>query len=351
MDNPLITNRRYLSYYLLAWFTVIVLHTGVLYIYFGAGLLLAVTDSLIFNATFAFLGLSSWFMVRFMQAGTRKLLFLFLNYLVIAFLVTVFWVSICSYILSRIFPGQADYQLILETGIYGRLIAGFFFYLVIILFYYLVIYYQNIQEKVVAEGKLNSMIQEAKLDVLKSQMNPHFIFNSLNSVSSLIITSPAKAQEMVIKLASFLRYSLEQDSRTTSSLGEELNNIDNYLAIEKIRFGDRLDYNYDIDKDCIACKLPSLILQPLFENAIKHGVYKSAGRIIINLKVSKENEMMQLVLRNNFDEETQTRENSGGIGLANIKNRLELLYHRKDLFSVHKSNKTFEISLCIPQKP
>ena len=289
-------------------------------------------------------------MVRFMQAGARKLLYLFLNYLVVAFLVSVFWVSICSYILSRIFPGQTDYQLILETGIYGRLIAGFFFYLVIIMFYYLVIYYQSIQEKAAAEVKLNTMIQEAKLDVLKSQMNPHFIFNSLNSVSSLIITSPEKARDMVIKLASFLRYSLEQDSRTTSTLGEELNNIDNYLAIEKIRFGDRLEYFYNIDKECISCTLPALILQPLFENAIKHGVYKSAGRISINMNVSLEDDMLQLILRNNFDEETQTRVNSGGIGLANIKNRLELLYHRKDLFSLQKSNNTFEISLCIPQK-
>ncbi|MGF1584476.1 MAG: sensor histidine kinase [Bacteroidales bacterium] len=350
MDNPLIVNRRYFLYYLFAWITVIVLHAGILYIYFGAGLIVAVTDSLIFNATFAFLGLSSWFMVRFMQAGARKLLYLFLNYLVVAFLVSVFWVSICSYILSRIFPGQTDYQFILETGIYGRLIAGFFFYLVIIMFYYLVIYYQSIQEKAAAEVKLNTMIQEAKLDVLKSQMNPHFIFNSLNSVSSLIITSPEKARDMVIKLASFLRYSLEQDSRTTSTLGEELNNIDNYLAIEKIRFGDRLEYFYNIDKECISCTLPALILQPLFENAIKHGVYKSAGRISINMNVSLEDDMLQLILRNNFDEETQTRVNSAGIGLANIKNRLELLYHRKDLFSLQKSNNTFEISLCIPQK-
>jgi two-component system, LytTR family, sensor kinase len=351
MDNPLIINRNYFSYYLLAWITIIVLHTGVLYIYFGTGIIVAVTDSLIFNATFAFLGLSSWFMVRFMQAGSRKLLYLFLNYLVVAFLVSLFWVSICTYILSKIFPGQKDYQFILETGIYGRLIAGLFFYLVIILFYYVVIYYQNIQEKLVAEVKLNSMIQEAKLDVLKSQMNPHFIFNSLNSVSSLIITSPDKARDMVIKLASFLRYSLEQDSRTTSTLGEELNNIDNYLAIEKIRFGDRLEFIYNIDKDCYKCTLPALILQPLFENAIKHGVYKSAGRTTINLSIRKENGMLQLIIRNNFDEETHARVTSGGIGLANIKNRLELLYHRKDLFSIQKSNNIFEITLYIPQKP
>jgi two-component system, LytTR family, sensor kinase len=350
MDNPLIINRRYFSYYLLAWMAVIVMHAGVLIIYFGAGLLVALTDSLIFNSTFAFLGLSSWFMVRFMQAGTRRLLYLFLNYLVVAFLVSVFWVSICSYILSRIFPGQPDYQLILETGMYARLIAGFFFYLVIIMFYYLVIYYQNIQEKLVSEIKLNSMIQEAKLDVLKSQMNPHFIFNSLNSVSSLILTSPEKARDMVIKLASFLRYSLEQDSRATSTLGEELSNIDNYLAIEKIRFGDRLEYYYNVEKECITCSLPALILQPLFENAIKHGVYKSAGPITINLSAQKENGMLVLVLMNNFDQETQTRADPGGIGLANIKNRLELLYHRKDLFSLRKSINTFEISLCIPQK-
>jgi two-component system, LytTR family, sensor kinase len=347
MDNPLIINSRYFRYYLLIWLLVIVLHSIVLNLYFGAVILVSVTDSFIFNTSFALLGLSSWFMVRFMRAGTRKLIQLFFNYLVVAVIVSGLWVSVCSYLLFRIFPGQTQYHVILETGIYARLFAGFFFYLLIILLYYLIIYYHNLQEKARNEIKLSEMVQEAKLDVLKSQMNPHFIFNSLNSVSSLIITSPEKAREMVIKLASFLRYSLDQDSRTITTVGEELQNIENYLAIEKIRFASRLEYIRNIEDKCLQCTLPALILQPLFENAIKHGVYNSTGTITISLKIHKENEFLKIVLKNNFNEQGPLH--SGGIGLVNIKNRMILLYRRKDLFSVYKSTDSFEVSLTIPQ--
>lgn len=351
MDNPLVANRKYLLYYVLTWMLIMFIQAALLNMYFGVGFWISVTDSLVFNSSFAFLGLSSWFMVRFMQSSTTKLLYLFFNYLLVALLVSILWVSVCSYSLFKIFESDTQYQMVLENGVSGRLIAGFFFYLLIILFYYLVIYYHNIQEKLKTEVLLNEMVQEAKLDILKSQMNPHFIFNSLNSVSSLIITEPEKAREMVIKLASFLRYSLFQDSRTTSTVGEELSNIENYLDIEKIRFGDRLHYISSIGDRCLLCTLPSLILQPLFENAIKHGVYKSTGKININLTIKQVTDHLEIVLKNNFDPESGVATNSRGIGLKNIKNRLKLLYKRNDLFSVEKSHADFEVSLRIPQKP
>jgi two-component system, LytTR family, sensor kinase len=152
---------------------------------------------------------------------------------------------------------------------------------------------------------------------------------------------------MVIKLASFLRYSLDQDSRTITTVGEELQNIENYLAIEKIRFSSRLEYVRNIEEQCLQCTLPALILQPLFENAIKHGVYNSTGTITISLDIRRDKDFLKVILKNNFDEPGPL--NSGGIGLVNIKNRMILLYQRKDLFSVYKSKNSFEVLLSIPQ--
>jgi two-component system, LytTR family, sensor kinase len=210
-------------------------------------------------------------------------------------------------------------------------------------------YYEDLQQKMQVESELNNLVREAELNVLKSQINPHFLFNSLNSISSLTMTNPEKAQEMVIKLSDFLRYSLSHDRKETTTLRRELENTERYLDIEKVRFGHRLKYQLNINKDCLDASIPNMILQPLFENAIKHGVHNSTEEVLIELRCEPDENFYILRLINDFDPEA-TRPKGEGIGLKNIRQRMQLLYKRDDLLQINMGKIEFEAVLKIPKK-
>jgi len=214
-------------------------------------------------------------------------------------------------------------------------------------FYFLYIFYQNLMEKTAREAELKTLIKEAELKSLKYQLNPHFIFNSLNSISSLTIMDPGRAREMVIKLASFLRSTLNENEKQMNELGDELKNVKLYLDIEKIRFGDKFDLVTEIKDDCLKIKVPNMIFQPLFENAIKYGVYESLEKVFIKVRCSSENNYLKFSVENNFDEEATPRKGKG-IGLTNIKNRLSLIYNQDNLISVEKRKNIFTANVFIP---
>ena len=139
------------------------------------------------------------------------------------------------------------------------------------------------------------MVKEAELKSLKYQINPHFIFNSLNSISSLTISDPQKAQEMTIKLSSFLRSTLSKNEKQKSKLSEEISNAKLYLDIEKVRFDDKFEFIEEVENACKDMEVPSMILQPLFENAIKHGVYESLEKVTIKMKCFSEKEYFKII--------------------------------------------------------
>ena len=141
-----------------------------------------------------------------------------------------------------------------------------FIYGLVILTYYLFESLTNLSEKKAKEARLESLIKETELKMLRSQINPHFLFNSLNSVSSLTITDPEKARDMVIKLSEFMRYALSRKDEQPVSFRSELENLRLYLNIEKVRFGDRLSIEENIDENCLEIKMPVMLLQPLYEN-------------------------------------------------------------------------------------
>jgi LytS/YehU family sensor histidine kinase len=211
-----------------------------------------------------------------------------------------------------------------------------------------VVYYQDIQEKINQEADLKTLIKEIELNALKNQINPHFLFNSLNSVSSLTITSPEKAQEMIIKLSEYLRYSLSNEKQQITTLKTELENIRLYLDIEKIRFGDRLRFQFNCSDEALKTSIPAMILQPLFENAIKHGVYESTETISVVLDAEKVEENLLLALKNDFDETAKSTKGEG-IGLKNVQERLFLIYKKNNLITLTKTENLFTVSIKIPQ--
>jgi two-component system LytT family sensor kinase len=201
---------------------------------------------------------------------------------------------------------------------------------------------------VISEGELKALIKESELSSLKSQINPHFLFNSLNSISSLTIISPERAREMIIKLSEFLRYSLSKDDKQLTTLGQEINNVNRYLDIEKIRFGKRLNILTKIGDECLGKKLPWLILQPVIENAIKYGVYENIEESTIELSCWCNKDMLRLSVSNNYDSDLIINKGEG-IGLQNIRHRLRIIYNSDSLLKVNSTNGIFEVVFSFPQ--
>jgi LytS/YehU family sensor histidine kinase len=180
-------------------------------------------------------------------------------------------------------------------------------------------------------------------------MNPHFIFNALNSISSLTMSDPEKAQEMSINLSDFFRRTLAVKDINSIPLLEEIENINLYLKIEKVRFAERLKFNLELSEECNEILIPNMILQPLVENAIKHGVYESTETVSINLRCKIVDRNLEITITNNYDS-TTTSNIGEGIGLSNINSRLKLIYNQSNLISISKSNNLFKVILLIPIK-
>jgi LytS/YehU family sensor histidine kinase len=214
--------------------------------------------------------------------------------------------------------------------------------------YYLIIFYNDLEENNRQQQQLRKLVREAELKALKSQLNPHFLFNSLNSISSLTITDADKAREMINKLSDFMRYSLRQNDLSLLPLKEEMENIWRYLEIERVRFGDRLVIETEVSDDCYALKVPPMILQPLYENAVKHGVYESIEPVCIRTYCIRQNDSLSITIINNYDPESIPKRGEG-VGLENIRNRLRMLFHCEGLLQTVRENNHFEATLIIPQ--
>jgi two-component system, LytTR family, sensor kinase len=349
IKHPVFQNLRTFSLYFGLWILLAGIHFFVLEMLYKLPVGPVLTDSLVFNFIYCLLGLILWYAIRFGQPKQTSLSTVALYQLTFLVVLLLVWAG-SSYSLLRLFyPGNFEYQDFLENSIPWRLISGVLYYFVLVLVYYLVIYYQNLQEKIKAEGRLNEMVRESELNLLKSQINPHFLFNSLNSISSLTITNPEQAREMTIKLSDFLRYSVSMGNNKFSTLNKELEHIRRYLDIEKVRFGSKLAYDFTIEKECTDSEIPVMILQPLYENAVKHGVYESTGEVKVETTARYVNGYLELTITNDFEPGAPSRKGAG-IGLTNIRERLKLLYKNDQLIKTTVRGNRFEVILVLPQK-
>ena len=222
------------------------------------------------------------------------------------------------------------------------------FYTLLVTIYYLVINFRELKEKSQREAKLTGLLKEAELNMLRSQIRPHFLFNSLNSISSLTMTDPARAQEMVIKLSEFMRYSLNLPDTMMSTLEKELYHVELYLDIEKVRFGNRLVFEKKIEPGSEAWNLPVMILQPLIENSVKYGVYESAEPTRITITAVPGDGVLEIRIGNTYDPEAKVKKGTG-TGLKNIQARLLNLYGTSSLMKIKPSDNFFEVILRIPE--
>jgi LytS/YehU family sensor histidine kinase len=193
------------------------------------------------------------------------------------------------------------------------------------------------------------LTKEAELFKLRQQLQPHFLFNSLNSISALTGSQPEKARHMIQQLSDFLRGTLRKDDQQWSTLKEELEYLQLYLDIEKVRFGYRLQTQIECEEASLQLKLPSLLLQPIVENAIKFGLYDTVGEVTISIFAKRKREQLEVKVENPFDPETALPLQGTGFGLASIKRRLFLLFARHDLLQTTKADSHFITTITIPQ--
>ncbi len=216
-----------------------------------------------------------------------------------------------------------------------------------ILAYHLYHYYQNKIETTQQNAELLVIAKQAQLDNLSAQLNPHFLFNSLNSIKSLVIENPSVARRAIDLLSDLLRSSLYEKNKGLISIKDELALVKDYIELEKMRFEERLTINITVDKTLEKLKIPTLSIQLLVENAIKHGIDKiiEGGLITVNI-TTKEN---QLYIEVKNPGKLAVNKSSKGVGLRNLKERLAIQYKNNTSFNLIKLDQnTVKATIILP---
>lgn len=345
-DNPILKSPKNFLLYLLFAVGLTALYLNLIIFDSRLNSTIALIDVLVFNLLLTGIGINYWFSAKYLSIENTKVPKIIFSHLLGGIFVTFFWLVIGYFISLSIIEDQSSYSTFFFNTLKVRGIIGLLHYFLLTAFYYIVIYYTSFQEKLLRETELKNLVTEAELRSLKFQINPHFIFNALNSISALTEIDPKRAKQMIIKLADFLRYTLANNDRQKNSLSEELKNIKLYLDIEKIRFEDKFEFVEEIDEACKNTEIPSMILQPLFENAIKHAVYETLDKVTIRLNCKAIEGYLKISLSNDFEGESHKK--GAGVGLRNIRERLALIYHQDNLLEVRKENGTFTVNIFIP---
>ena len=235
-------------------------------------------------------------------------------------------------------------------------IVGFFEYGVlmywsIVFIHHAVGYYRQYRQEEKNASQLRSQLIESQLQALKMQLQPHFLFNTLNAISILVKKEPSLAQKMIVRLSDLLRLTLERGNKNEVTLEQELEFLNIYLGIEKVRFGDRLSVTMNIDELSLPKRVPTFILQPLVENSIRHGIAQRSGEGWIEIVSTLEGNVLSLQVN---DGGPKTKKKRGltertGVGLENTKLRLQQFYGNSFTFDVQENVLNgFSVNIEIP---
>jgi len=337
--------KRLLIAYAVYWLIWLELHVYVLHS-LGFSWQTSVIDSLVNNS---FLALACFIIsVTLRWYQPRKSNSLVLIAWVVVLAVKCVWLT--NFVLQKVFAADASYLSMFDKSILIR----FSIALLVITWVALVRWiYNNIKEKQESEERkidAEKLLKEAELTGLRQQLQPHFLFNSLNSISALAGTKPEESRKMIQQLSDFLRGTLKKDDQQMRPLKDELSHLQLYLDIEKVRFGHRLSTEINCDEESLKLQLPPLLLQPLVENAIKFGLYDTIGNITVTIAAKKEGKYLVVTITNPFDPETAQPKQGTGFGLSSVQRRLYLIFSRNDLLKTSNQSKIFTTTVKIPQE-
>ncbi len=344
MANTPLSQKRFLWMFISSWLVWAAVHAYILY-QLGVSMQQAVTDSAITNAVICggCVLLSS--NLQYYLPKKDRYWYIVTFSMVIA---AVVWLVV-KYTLQWIAPADSFYYKLLQQSYAIRYCISFLiaaFMAVISVLWYT---FDEREKQTQRENEMAKLAKEAELFKLRQQLQPHFLFNSLNSINALIGNQPGQARNMVQQLSSFLRSTLKKEEGQWVPLQEELEQLELYLSIEKVRFGNRLQTVVQTEEASLKMKLPALLLQPLVENAIKFGLYGTVGETVIELHASAVNGELVIAIINPFDDDSIPAEKGTGFGLNSVKRRLYLLFGRHDLAETEIQGNQFIVSITIPQ--
>jgi sensor histidine kinase YesM len=212
--------------------------------------------------------------------------------------------------------------------------ASLLIYSAIVGIYYGLNYYREYKKRELAAAQLETQLSQAQLDALRKQLHPHFLFNTLNTVSILMEEDAKAAREILVRLSDLLRITLDKNKAHEVALRQELDFLNSYLEIEQIRFQDRLRVQMEIDPKTLNARVPDLLLQPLVENAIRHGIAPRIAPGVVEIRAERVNGDLRLEVRDNgkgFDDQLA---NDKGVGISNTRARLLQLYGERQQFEI-----------------
>jgi hypothetical protein len=347
--HPILAEWRRLGAYLGAWGLVGTLIAAQLVVAAPFGWLEALTFAVPLALLFGFVGLGAFWVCRAAPLTLSELPRSLGAQLLAASLSSVLWLAAgrgWAFALERldVFPGIVAKQTHSAPLLLGLGVALF---LLTAALHYLIGAFTASQEAAERALEFEIASREAELRALRAQIHPHFLFNSLNSNNALMAAKPEEARRLCVRLGDFLRRSLTLGSRDTIPLAEELDLAEQLLAIEKVRFGDRLVHELRADDAARACAVPPLVLQPLVENAITHGIAQMLEGGTVRVAAEKSGPELLITVENPRDPDSPGRRGAG-IGLQNVKRRLAALHGASAEVRVVPTQAAFRIELRLP---
>jgi len=285
---------------------------------------------------YAFFCLTPWYMCRHLPLQSTNPVKLIVQHLAAALLACGIWVKLANFIAHQGMHANARFQ----EEVPHLVAVGLLLYTVSVALHYMYLAQQ-------ASRDAELMARDAELRALKAQINPHFLFNSLNSITALTTVDPAKAREMCIRLSDFLRNTLGLGEREAISWREELALSRTYLDVEQVRFGSRLRVEIDVDEQCADCLVPPLVLQPLIENAVKHGIATMVEGGLIRVEGHVADGLMEVSVANDFDPDSPAPRRHG-LGLRNVRSRLATRFGDAAKLTAHVENNQFKAEMVVP---
>ena len=333
--HPIFFSKARLAFYLGAWAPIGV---GFAFLLARVGHLTWTHASLAASGLalfYALACLSPWYSCQFLPLEPASIGKLLLNHTAAAFAAAALFVG-----LSRLMNVPAS-QMPLLFG------AALLLYLLAVALHYVLLSFQSSQQAETREQEAKVLAREAELKALKAQINPHFLFNSLNSISALATIDGQRARDMCLRLSDFLRSTLKLAEHEMIPLDQEVALVKTYLDVERVRFGERLRVEQSMTTACEHCKVPSLILQPLVENAVKHGIARLVEGGQIHIAGQCADGILHLQLENDFDPEGKPAPKSG-LGLVNVRNRLQALYQNRARLTTQVRDNRYCVDLELP---
>lgn len=235
--------------------------------------------------------------------------------------------------------------------VYSEILQSLFLYAGILAVGYVVRSRQHLAQQQIDAAVLSEALTRAQLDALRRQIEPHFLFNALNSVVALVRERrPDAAVATLVALSDVLRRVIENSDQQETVLDEEIQFLKRYIEIQKMRFPDRLHVEIDVPDELLSARVPYLLLQPLVENAIKHGIAARAGKGSVRVAAAQANGQLNLVVYNDGPSLAEANSGAGGIGLSNVRTRLKHLYGDAFAFDLHNAQHGVEVSLSLPYR-